>query len=315
MEWGPLTREDARPLAELWAAMEAEDRKGVLHGVDDVVEHLSSELIDLAEGTLAARDGDRIVAFGCLPVRQSADGVHMMQITGGVHPAHRRRGLGRRVIDWCVQVAPEVSEKAYPGVPLELQLDVHDGQPGLAALVEQAGFAPVRTFARMERSLSGDLPAPGSPDGLSIATWSPELDDGARQVRNEAFRDHWGSVQHTPESWRALISGSRNFRPESSFVALAGGRAVGVLITHFFEARGKRQAWIQIIATVKEWRGKGVASALIGHALAAFRDQGYESAGLGVDAHNPTGAVRVYSRAGFEIAKRSTTYALRIERA
>ncbi|GAA3250041.1 hypothetical protein GCM10020216_082490 [Nonomuraea helvata] len=66
---------------------------------------------------------------------------------------------------------------------------------------------------------------------------------------------------------------------------------------------------------MKEWRGKGVASALIGHALAAFKDQGYESTGLGVDAHNPTGAVRVYSRAGFEIARRSTTYALRIKRA
>ncbi|MEV1173329.1 GNAT family N-acetyltransferase [Nonomuraea sp. NPDC049784] len=314
MEWGPLTREDARPMAELWAAMEAEDRNGMIYGVDDVAEHLSSQLIDLAEGTLAARDGDRIVAFGYLPARQSADGLHMVHLTGGVHPAYRRRGLGRRVIEWSVQAAPGLSEKAFPGVPLELQLDVFDGHPGLTALVEEAGFAAVRSFARMERSLSGDLPASGSPDGVSIATWSPELDDGARQVRNEAFRDHWGSVQHTPESWRALISGSRNFRPESSFVALAGDRAVGVLITHFFEARqGERQAWIQIIATLREWRGKGVASALIGHALAAFRDQGYESAGLGVDAHNPTGAVSVYSRAGLEITKRSTTYALKIK--
>jgi ribosomal protein S18 acetylase RimI-like enzyme len=120
-------------------------------------------------------------------------------------------------------------------------------------------------------------------------------------------------VAHTPESWRSHIVGSRNFRPESTFVALAGDRAVGVLITHFFDAQsarlGERQAWIQIIGTLKEWRGKGVASALIAHALAVFTSQGYESTGLGVDTDNPTGAVAVYSRAGFEITKRSTSYA------
>ncbi|KAB8196303.1 GNAT family N-acetyltransferase [Nonomuraea phyllanthi] len=317
MEWGPLTLEDARPVAELWAAMEAEDRTGEFHGVDDVVGLLSGDLIDLAEGTLAARDGDRIVAFGHLPVRQSADGVHLMHLAGGVHPAYRGRGLGRHIIDWSIRTAPGLSERAYPGVPPELQLDVYEGRDDLAALLEGAGFSAVRTFARMTRSLSGDLPVPVPPAGVSVAAWTPELDDGARDVRNEAFLDHWGSVRHTPESWRAIITGSRNFRPESSFVALAGDRAVGVLITYFFAAQpvpaGERQAWIHIVGTLREWRGKGVASTLIGHALATFMDQGYASAGLGVDAHNPTGAVSVYRRAGFEIVRRLTTYALPVK--
>ncbi|MET7333417.1 GNAT family N-acetyltransferase [Nonomuraea sp. NPDC005650] len=317
MEWGPLTGKDAEALAELWAAIEAEDRTGKVYGVDEVAEDLSSHLVDLEKGTLAARDGDRIVAFGYLPARQTADDVHMMRLSGGVHPAYRGQGLGRRVIDWSVRTAPGLSERAFPGVPLEVHFDVHDGRPDVAALVEGAGFAAVRSFARMERRLSGGLPAVRPPDGVSIVAWLPELDEGARQVRNESFRDHWGSVRHTTESWRAIISGCRNFRPESSFVALAGGRPVGVLITHFFEAasarRDERQAWIQIIGTLREWRGKGVASTLIGHALAAFGDQGYDSAGLGVDAHNPTGAVSVYSRAGFEITRRTTTYALPIK--
>lgn len=317
MEWGPLTGDDAEALAELWAAMEAEDRTGEIHDVDDAAQQISSHLVDLDAGTLAARDGDRIVAFGYLPVRQTADDLHMMRLSGGVHPAYRGQGLGRRIIDWSIRTAPGVSERAHPGVPLELHVDVLDGRSGLAALVESAGFTAVRWFARMERRLSGGLPAVRPPEGVSIAAWSPELDEGARQVRNESFRDHWGSVRHTSESWRAMMTGTRNFRPESSFVALADGRPVGVLITHFFEAaaarRGERQAWIQIIGTLREWRGKGVASTLIGHALATFGDQGYESAGLGVDADNPTGAVSVYARAGFEITRRSTTYALPIK--
>jgi mycothiol synthase len=311
MEWGPLTREDAGPMAELWAAMEAEDRNGVVFGAEEVAEQLANPLIDLAAGTLAAREGDRIVAFGYLPVRQSADEVHMMHLWGGVHPAYRRRGLGRHIVDWGLRAAPVLSAKVFPGLPVEIHLSVYDGSPGPTALAEGAGFAVARSFNRMTRSLAGDLPALSLPAGVSIVTWSAELDDSARHVRNASFRDHWGSVPHTPESWRANIVGSRNFRPEASFVALAGDQAVGVLITH---VRGERTAWIQIVGTLKEWRGKGVASALIAHALTAFAAQGYDSAGLGVDADNPTGAVAVYARAGFAVASRSTEYALRLRR-
>ncbi|MFC4111670.1 GNAT family N-acetyltransferase [Nonomuraea zeae] len=312
MEWGPLTRQDVQPLAELWAAIEVADRTGVIYAPGDVAEQLSHPLVDLPTGTLAAREGDRIVAVGYLPVRQTADDVHLMRMWGGVHPDHRRRGLGRRLVDWAARTAPELSGKAFPGRPLELQLDVLDSQAGLVALAEASGFEAVRWFARMERSLSGDLPATRTPDGMSIVAWTPEVNEGARHVRNESFRDHWGSVSHTAESWASFTTGSRNFRPDASFVALDGDRAVGVLITHFFDAKaeslGERQAWIQIIGTLKECRGKGVASALIAHALAAFASQGYESAGLGVDADNPTGAVSVYSRAGFEITRRNTCY-------
>ncbi|NBE91962.1 GNAT family N-acetyltransferase [Nonomuraea sp. KC401] len=312
MQWEPLTREDARPLAELWAAIEAEDMTGAVYGVDDVAERLGSRLLDLTEGTLAARDGDRIVAFGCLPARQSAGETHLMHLWGGVHPAHRRRGLGRRVIDWSLRAAPRVSAKPYPGLPVEITFDVYDDLPGTRALAEGAGFTAARYFARMERSLTGDLPPVRPPEGVSIATWSPELDDGVRHVRNEAFRDHWGSVPHTPESWRHSITGSRNFVPEATFVALAGERPVGGLVTHFFDRKyaltGERQAWIQIVATLKEWRGRGVAGTLIAHALSAFAQQGYTSTGLGVDAHNPTGAVSVYTGSGFAVTRRCTSY-------
>ncbi|MGW0810476.1 GNAT family N-acetyltransferase [Nonomuraea sp. NPDC002799] len=314
MEWGPLTRQDAGPLTELCAAMRAGDRTGRIYSVDDMAEELDHPRIDLAEGTIAAREGDRIVAFGHLPVRQSAEGEHVMLLWGGVHPGHRGQGLGRRVLDWSIGAAPGLSARAFPGVPLELQLSVDDTNPGFKALAERAGFAVVRSFAHMERRLSGDLPVAAPPAGVTIATWSPDLDEGARNVRNVAFRDHWGSVPHTAESWQSVIVGTRHFRPESSFVAVAGGQAVGALITHFFEAQsarlGERQAWIQIVGTLREWRGKGVAGALLAHALAAFTAQGYASTGLGVDADNPTGAVSVYARAGFEITKRSSAYAL-----
>ncbi|MER6512543.1 GNAT family N-acetyltransferase [Nonomuraea sp. NPDC001636] len=314
LKWGPLTRDDAEPLADLLTAIEAEDRTGEVHDLEDVRKQLSHPLLDLDAGTLAARDAGRIVAYGYLPVRQSVTDAHTMRMLGGVHPGHRRRGLGRRLLDWGIDTAPVLSAKAFPGVPLELHLNVYDANAGLKALAEGAGFTPNRWFAYMGRSLAGELPRFTPPDGVSVVTWAPEFDEGARQARNESFVDHWGNVPHTPESWQAYIVGTRHFLPESSFVALHEGQVVGMLLTHTFEGyneqAGARRAWIQIIGTLREWRGKGVASAMIACALAAYRDQGFDTAGLGVDAHNPTGAVGVYTRAGFEPLLRSANYTL-----
>ncbi|MFI6602902.1 GNAT family N-acetyltransferase [Nonomuraea sp. NPDC050536] len=86
---------------------------------------------------------------------------------------------------------------------------------------------------------------------------------------------------------------------------MADGRPVGVVMTH--EREG--QAWIQIVGTLADWRGKGVAGGLLAHAMSAFKAQGYGTAGLGVDTHNPTGALSVYRRAGFEVVRRRATYA------
>ncbi|GHH65287.1 hypothetical protein GCM10017673_09120 [Streptosporangium violaceochromogenes] len=51
-----------------------------------------------------------------------------------------------------------------------------------------------------------------------------------------------------------------------------------------------------------------MASALLAHALAEFRAQGYHRAGLSVDAGNTTGALKVYTRAGFAVERRVTAY-------
>lgn len=182
----------------------------------------------------------------------------------------------------------------------------------MTKLASEAGFQPARVFQGRRRDLAAPILPPRVPDAVTIGTWTPELDEQAREVRNAAFRDHWGNTPHTPESWRRLITGTAAFRPEVSFLATADGNAVGCLLTHYREAdtaaTGIREAWIQIIATVEERRGRGVASALIAHALTSFKAQGYATAGLSVDTANGTGAVALYERAGFAIFKSVATY-------
>ncbi|MFF5243301.1 GNAT family N-acetyltransferase [Streptosporangium sp. NPDC000095] len=314
-EWAPLTKDDLEAWAELLAAIDEVDQVGGRVDADDLAEELANPLLDPVEGTLAAWESGRLVAYGMTMSRATAQPVHLMSLWGGVRPEYRRRGLGRHLLEWAIGNTPVLHERRFPGQPLELHVEVDSRNEGLRALVVGAGMKPARWFYGMSLDLGAELPEVSPPDGLRIVTYRDDLEDAVLQVRNRSFVDHWGSVQHTPESWRNSIVGVKVFRPESSFVALdAAGESVGVLLTHYFEAdteaTGVREAWIQIIGTLREWRGRGVASALLAHALREFREQGYDKAGLGVDADNPTGAFGIYTRAGFGIERRSIEYTL-----
>jgi ribosomal protein S18 acetylase RimI-like enzyme len=65
------------------------------------------------------------------------------------------------------------------------------------------------------------------------------------------------------------------------------------------------------VGTLPEHRGRGVAGALLGHTLHACAAAGYDDASLHVDAENPTGALPIYRRAGFEVETTWTTWTLR----
>ena len=76
------------------------------------------------------------------------------------------------------------------------------------------------------------------------------------------------------------------------------------------EVTGRRDGWIMTLGTLAEWRGRGVASALISASLDAFAAAGLTHAALGVDSSSPTGAARLYRSLGFETAARSVMYHL-----
>ena len=78
------------------------------------------------------------------------------------------------------------------------------------------------------------------------------------------------------------------------------------------ELTGRREAWIESLGTVRDWRRRGVASALIAASLATFAADGFTHALLGVDSDNPTGAAHLYRALGFERQRRSITHQIEI---
>ena len=77
-------------------------------------------------------------------------------------------------------------------------------------------------------------------------------------------------------------------------------------------ATGRREAYVGLVGTLRGHRGKGLATGLLGHALHAYREAGYDGAALAVDSANPTGALGVYRRVGFAVESRWTNYAMAV---
>jgi GNAT superfamily N-acetyltransferase len=166
-----------------------------------------------------------MVGYGLLAARAAAAPVHEMQYQDGVHPAYRGRGVSRQLLAWAEAAAVPLHRQRYPGRSLSLSGKCPAGNAGAVALYAERGYRRVRCFHGMTRDLSAPLSDAPAPAGVEIVGFTPDRSEHARLIRNEAFRDHWGSTEITADSWAQFMVISA-FRPAFSFPAYAGGEPV-----------------------------------------------------------------------------------------
>jgi mycothiol synthase len=311
-----LRLDDAAPIATLLGALEAAEPVDESYNAEEVAEELTAPKVDLDRGSIGRFEGDRLVAFGLLEISDPAavsQDAFRTAMFGGVHPAQARRGHGTQVARRLAADAAEIRDADAPGLPGEIRLWVDENRPGTRALAAAEGYEPWRYFFRMRAELDADLRAEPMPEGVCIRRFGvddPAADhEAVRLVSNAAFADHWGSTPLDPERWRAEYVDSKSFRPRHSFVAEVGGAIVGYLMTAEFagdtQARGYRTAYVSRIGTLGSVRGRGIGSALLAHTMADLAAHGYPFVELNVDADSPTGAGRLYERAGFVTMSRN----------
>lgn len=173
-------------------------------------------------------------------------------------------------------------------------------KPYIAAL-RDAGFAFVKRYARMQRSLA-DVPAtpPPTPEGIAIRPVDP--DDGAdlrlfHRILDAAFRDTPDYQPRTYERWREWVDGQTSVSWDEWLVASDGGAPAGVLQSSN-QALDDNEGWVKMLAVAREHRRRGIGEALLRRAFALYAAKGRTKAGLGVDLANPTEAARLYRAVG-----------------
>jgi mycothiol synthase len=309
LESRPMTSRDVTAWADLLAAIRRVDHEWEYFTADELLDEFSDPDRDFEDGSRTVMLGDRMVGYGALLPRTSADPVHDMRYEGGVHPEFRGRGIGSQLITWGEDAASALHLKRFPTQPLSLTATCTTTNSGALTLYDQQGFRPMRWFNGMIRDLFAPLPAVPAPSDVEIAGWSSEQSEAARMIRNESFRDHWGSIETTRERWDYFM-GTATFRPQFSFLAYSEGETVGVVISHEFEgdpsARG-RDVYVAIVGTLRAHRKRGIASALVARALNAAALSGFATGSLEVDAGSPTGALGLYEELGFRVEHTSVT--------
>jgi ribosomal protein S18 acetylase RimI-like enzyme len=161
----------------------------------------------------------------------------------------------------------------------------------------------MRYSYQMRRSLAEPVQEKPLPASLQWTRWTPEIDLRLMDAFNAAFSEHWGLQTMNEEAWREFFTGVPQFRGDLTYLAMDGDSIAGFCVNWVVAPEDAREGWIEAIGVIPAWRGRGVASALLVKSLQLFQAEGLPRAALDVDAQNPTGALSLYEKHGFQIAE------------
>jgi mycothiol synthase len=264
--------------------------------------------VDAARDTLVAVAPDgAVVALGWAMLHPAQDAALHAYLQGTVHPDWRRRGIGTLLIAWLYRRAGEMLAATGSTAEAAIFQYVDEGNADAAALGERLGLRTERWFTSMQRDLSERIEGPPASEAVELVAYTADRSADVLAARNDAFRDHWGSLPSTPERWAQFADGPF-LRADLSTLALVDGRVVAFCLASVneedWEALGAPNTYIDLIGVVREHRGRRLAPAVIARTLEAARAAGLEQAVLDVDTASKTGAHTLYERLGFRATQR-----------
>lgn len=281
-------------IEEVEAATEfLNEHSRLLHGVDDqqpseLLQYWESPDVDFKRDVLVAElAGGSLVGYADL-------GVQGEQVWLDV------RGLEREPVRALIDAIQKRAVEREPTAGLMAFITEKDQL--VRDLYEQAGYRIMRHSYRMEISLGDAPPAPQWPEGFTVRTMRPGEEQRVYDAHMASFADTWLFHPEPFEVWSHWFVKDIAFDPSLWFLAEAGDELVGIAMTRV-SPNEPGLGWVRILGVLPEFRQRGLAQALLRHTFAEYARRGLERVGLGVDAESPTGAVRVYERAGMHVAR------------
>ena len=283
------------------------DERWTVPGLTSWFEHPTGSFDARRDAVLGELDG-RVVAAGALDWVDTRDGdFREYRFWGGVDPALRGQGIGSALLAHHEARARDLVAEQRPDRQPVLGTFVPVGRSA-EALMRASGYEAARWFFEMVRPTLDDVLISPLPAGLELRPVTPDQHLAIWRANREAFRDHWGGADESPEAMERLLA-DPDTDPSLWIIAWDGDEVAGGIWNEIFPEEnadlGIQRGWLGSVFTRRPWRGRGLARALIGRSLELLRDRGMTSAALGVDADNPTGALGLYEAAGFRVHDRS----------
>jgi len=259
--------------------------------------------LDLESDAWVAVDGDRIAGvvhvYGVRGTRVLMDGY--------VHPDLTGRGTGSLLLDAAEARARELAGDAPVGESIWAETAHLVGDPNAPELLAGRGYTMLRTYHRMIIDLEPVIPAPSWPDGLELRPFDTAR-HGCRMnsAIDEAIVGEWGHEQRDYDTWAERVLGVPQFDPELVLVVWDGGEIAAMAVD--YQKRLGDWGLISLLGVRPAWRRRGLGLALLQESFRRFTERGETMAALGVDSENPTGATRLYERAGMRILWRADVW-------
>jgi len=224
-----------------------------------------------------------------------------------VLPGERGKGVEEAMLAWAENRVRELIPRAPEGAEVRLQsAKLDSAPPEVTGVLERAGFRSLRTFVRMRAPLGERVAAAIRwPEGVRLETARPDDREQTRELwraRVETFSDHWGAVPPDPDLGVARFRhevGGATADPSLYWAARSGDAVVGICFCRGSFRGDDGLGYVGHLGVVPAWRRKGLARALLQHAMAEMKARDKTHVELGVDAEHPTGARRLYESEGY----------------
>ena len=228
-------------------------------------------------------------------------------MSGRVDPDYEDMGIGTWLLHWAEQRALQ----ELPNVPAKLRIAPRVGTYREAEkpkkLFEDMGYRHIRSSYHMLIEMDGPVPEAEFPNGITLRTYNPETDaEAVYRAQTDSFRDHFGFVEEPFEEGLKRFKhfwGQAGFDPGLLFLAMDGpsGEIAGISLCPPHAIDDPEQGWVGTLGVLRPWRKRGIGLALLRYSFNEFYRRGKRKVGLGVDAQNLTGALRLYESAGMHV--------------
>ena len=233
---------------------------------------------------------------------------------GRVDPEYEDLGIGTWLLHWAEQRVLQELPNLPAGLRFAPRVGTYREAQKPKGLFEDRGYHHIRSSYHMLIEMDAPVSEPEFPEGITVSTYDPHTNAvAAYQAEIDSFRDHFGFVEEPFEEGLKRFRHfweQEGFDPTLLFLAVDGrsGEIAGISLCPPHSIDNPDLGWVGTLGVRRPWRKRGIGLALLRHSFNEFYRRGKRKVGLGVDAQNLTGALRLYENAGMHVQQTFDLY-------
>jgi ribosomal protein S18 acetylase RimI-like enzyme len=292
--------------------MKEADQLELTMSVEDVAREFKHlEHCDPYRDFLFVEVDGRVVGYTRVWWSKDPSGLHLYNHFADLLPEWRGKGIRNAMLRYSEQKLREMAQSHPTGVPHLFQTIVIDSEKDWISVLTSEGYSVFRYGFRMIRPNLDNIPDSPLPGGIEVRAAKLEHYRAIVDAWNKACEDMRGQIPISDEDFK-WFQESPMFDPSLWQIAWHNDEVVGTVI-NFIDGREnteyrRRRGHVELISVKRQWRGRGIAKALIARSFSILKERGMTEAALGVDAENPSGALHLYQKMGFQIQKKTIFY-------